>query len=67
MSTLSTLDEVLSVKELAAILGRHPKTVLGYLHDGLIVGRLIRGRWYIRRSALEAFLGGERHEADKAS
>jgi Helix-turn-helix domain len=64
--TMSTVDEVLSINDVAAILKRHPKTIARYLNQKLIEGTKVRNRWYIRRSAVEALLRGEPADVDES-
>jgi excisionase family DNA binding protein len=42
--------------EAALVLGCHPRTVRELLRRGLLPGRLLVGRWKIRRDDLEAFI-----------
>jgi excisionase family DNA binding protein len=58
---------MLGLTEAAQVLGCHRRTVRAYLRAGLFPGRLLAGRWKIRREDLDAFLeaapragGGER-------
>jgi predicted site-specific integrase-resolvase len=51
----STREELLSPKQAAGRLGRHPQTVYGYLNDGTIRGRQFKkgGSWGIPMSEID--------------
>lgn len=50
-------DELLTVNEVAQILKIHPFTIRLWLKQGKLSGVKIGGRWRVRRSALEGFIG----------
>lgn len=56
-------DPVLSAHEVAAELRRTYPIVCCYLRSGALAGVKRGGRWYVRRSALDAFLSPERATA----
>jgi excisionase family DNA binding protein len=47
---------LLGLTEAALVLGCHRRTVRAYIRAGLFPGRLLAGRWKIRREDLEAFI-----------
>lgn len=53
---MRTTDPVLSAHEIADELHVHYETALGYIRAGHIPGVKRGKRWYVRRSALDAFL-----------
>jgi excisionase family DNA binding protein len=53
---MRTSDPVLSAREIAEFLGLNYETVLDYLAAGKLRGVKRGKRWYIRQSALDAFL-----------
>lgn len=51
-----TRDPVLTAQEIAEFLGDSYDTVLDYLNRGVIRGVKRGRRWYVRQSAVDAFL-----------
>ncbi len=49
-------EQLLTISEVAAVLGLGPKTVREYLARGELNGQFIRGRWRFRRRDLDEFL-----------
>ena len=47
---------ILTVSEAADALGRSRGFVLALVADGLVAGRKVRGRWYVSRVSLEAWI-----------
>lgn len=47
---------LLTIPEVAETLGRSHEFVRGLIADGLLEGRKLRGRWYVSRAALDAWL-----------
>lgn len=59
---------LLGLTEAALVLGCHRRTVRAYVRAGLLRGRLVAGRWKIRREDLEAFIEGHtQEEAERAT
>jgi excisionase family DNA binding protein len=57
-----TPRENYTVAEVAASLGKHPKTILNWLNTGKLVGSQPGGgRWIITASAVEKMLEQTRH------
>lgn len=48
-------EHLLTLKEAAAVLGLHPRTVREYLRRGELEGRIIGGQWRFRRKDLDRF------------
>ena len=48
-----TGEHLLTLKEAAAVLRLHPRTVREYLRRGELEGRIIGGQWRFRRKDLE--------------
>jgi len=48
-----------SIKDLEKILPITPLTIRAYIRRGKIKGRKIGVNWYVAKSDLEAFLGGD--------
>ena len=48
--------ELLTVREVADVLGLGPRAVRDYVDRGELNGRLIRGRWRFGRKDIEEFL-----------
>jgi len=47
---------LLTLKQAAAFLRLHPRTVVGYVERGELKGRLIGRRWRFRQDELERFV-----------
>jgi excisionase family DNA binding protein len=56
-----TARQLLRPTDVADILGLSEEWVLGCLRDGELPGRKIRGRWYVSRPELDAWLLGDRN------
>ncbi|MFC5996900.1 helix-turn-helix domain-containing protein [Pseudonocardia hispaniensis] len=54
-----TTDPVLNPREVARELGVHYETVLRYIQTGQLVGVKRGSRYFVRRSAVDAFLRPE--------
>lgn len=52
-------DQVLNADQVAEILDVHPRTLTRYLRTGELKGAKHGNRWFIRRSAVDAFLEPE--------
>ena len=73
----SEAEPLLTLKEVAAILRLHPRTVREYVRRGELPGRVIGGRWRFNRKEVDALLrllsssmgieGREQHEGVKGS
>jgi excisionase family DNA binding protein len=59
-------DRLLSLREVAGVLGLSTRTVREYLQRGEIEGRIIGGRWRFRRADLDAFFENAPSEWDFA-
>jgi excisionase family DNA binding protein len=51
-------EPLLTLKQAAAFLRLHPRTVVGYVERGELNGRLIGRRWRFRQGDLERFVDG---------
>ena len=54
---------LLTLSEVAEVLGRSLDFVRALVADGELEGRKLRGRWYVTRPALEQWLGQPRRAA----
>jgi excisionase family DNA binding protein len=52
---VSEAEPLLTLKEVAAILRLHPRTVREYVRRGELPGRVIGGRWRFSRKEVDAF------------
>lgn len=52
-------DDLMTAPEVCAMLGRGRKFVLALIQDGLVTGYQRRGRWYVPRASLDAWLAGD--------
>lgn len=57
-ATVPAAAPMVGLTEAARALDCHRRTVRSYLRRGLLPGRLLAGRWKIRREDLEAFIEG---------
>lgn len=55
---------VLSVREVAELLGLHPLTVYQHLHSGVIPARRCGRKWLLSRAAIERFLDPPQKSAE---
>jgi excisionase family DNA binding protein len=53
-------DPVLYIEEVAVELRQHYQTVRRHIRTGRLRATKQGGRWFVRRSALDAFLRGDR-------
>lgn len=59
-------DRLLTLREAAEVLHLSARTVREYVHRGEIEGRIIGGRWRLRRADLDAFFANAPREWDFA-
>lgn len=53
------LDPYLTLRDAAAVLRLHPRTVRRFLKRGDLQGRLVCHRWRVRRSDLDTFVDAQ--------
>ena len=52
------MGDLLTTAEAAARLGRSRAFILALIADGLVHGQKLRGRWYVSRRSLDAWVDG---------
>jgi excisionase family DNA binding protein len=53
-----TMKELLTVKEVAEMLGYHPNTIYILMRDGKLKSKKVFGRVYVPREEIEKITGG---------